>query len=174
MALVTFVDDTPPYLNAQNLNNNFNELNSKASNKIGMTATLNSATSVTVSTAYNYVRVPLDTIKYEKDPDNVVSLASNQITINKTGTYLVSGQVMCKSSNANQVFIATTYSTPSQLGEAYVPNIKANSYQTITLAPVVVNLTAGQQVWFSLSGASTGDVDIAASKRFTCLSVVEI
>lgn len=26
MALVTFVDDNPPYLNAQNLNNNFNEL----------------------------------------------------------------------------------------------------------------------------------------------------
>lgn len=25
MALVTFVDDNPPYINAQNLNNNFNE-----------------------------------------------------------------------------------------------------------------------------------------------------
>lgn len=29
MALVTFVNDSPPYLNANNLNNNFTELNNK-------------------------------------------------------------------------------------------------------------------------------------------------
>ena len=58
MALVTFVDDNPPYLNAQNLNNNFNACYERAY----IMVFLNATTTIT-TTAWTQSNIPFNATK---------------------------------------------------------------------------------------------------------------
>ena len=174
MALITFEDlpSTNTPLNAANLNNNFNELN----NKLAATIALTSNTTVTVSTAYGYNKIPLNAIKAQKNATGILSVSQNgTITINKTGWYLVSGVASCKSTNSNQTIIVTILTTPYQLGESYYASGTTKT-DAINVSPHIVYLTSGQQIWLNITGSATGDITVSGSSngRFTYVNIVEL
>lgn len=62
MALVTFVDNSAPYLNAQNLNNNFNECKN-ASDRAAIMVYMSASTTIATQ-AWAQVNIPFNTVKY--------------------------------------------------------------------------------------------------------------
>lgn len=180
MALVTFQDlpSTSTPLNAENLNNNFNELNSKSVIRVGLGAN----TSLTIANAYTNVLIPCDTVTTQKDNSNnrVFTLANNKVTINKAGWYMVSANIMCNTSDTSQTPIGNIYQTRANnttniLAEGYM-RTGVSGTRTIALTSVPIELSVGDKISLNIQGSATGSISVSGTTngRFTYLTIQEI
>lgn len=178
MALVTFQDlpSTSTPLNAANLNNNFNELNSKSAIRVGLSAN----TSLAIETAYTNVLIPCDRVLAQKDNsnNNTFTFANNAVTINKAGWYMVSANIMCNSTDSSQVTIGNIYqtranNTTNNLTEGYMKT-GVSGYRTIALTPVPVELSVGDKISLNITGSNTGNISVSGASRFTYLTIIKL
>lgn len=155
---------------AKNLNKN---LRSEA-----ITVTLANNTTISVSTAYTSVNIPLDTLKNKKDDASIFTFSNNAITVNESGYYLISGNIMANSSNADLTIIGSITRDRSgstlRLIEGYMAVSAVNKYVTIGLTPVLANLEAGDKIYLNITGSSTESITIGGSSRFTYLTAIKL
>lgn len=142
--------------------------------KSAITVALSTQTTLTVTSAYNYVKIPLDTVVTTKDNKGCFTLSNGTVTINRTGWYAISGTALVRSSNTTQTAILFASTTQGSAGETYVPIARQGAFTSIVLPPYVRKLYAGNVVVFDLSGSTTGDIIVAGSNRFTYMTIQEV
>lgn len=151
MALVTFVDDNPPYLNAQNLNNNFQP----------HAITIGLSTNFTQSGSGGHI-IPLDTQMSKVGSKLSFDSTNNCIVVGSGVDYIeISGGVM-QSSNTTGLFGFFITKNGIALVNAlsvdfsYLPT--ANQLFKQSSSPIMVSVSEGDKIYLVGYGPTGGSI----------------
>ena len=114
MALVTFVDDSAPYLNAQNLNNNFNACYERAYIMVFIQANK----TIAIGTAWDPYTIPFDKVKYN---------VGNKFSLNTT-----TGEITYTGDKALKITLHIKRDTSTTAGRIYPTTSDDNYFQDDT------------------------------------------
>lgn len=138
--------------------------------KSAITVKTGANSSVTITSAYNGVLVPL--INIESKIGDAFTLVDGKIKINRAGYYKVSGNMCVTGSSNNSTQILAIVKNSTTIATGYQRSSGTN-YVDIGLTPKVIYLDVGDVLSITLSSNLTETYTVAGG-NYTYMTVEEI